>query len=201
MNLGYVISTIIASLVLLSLVALNSRIMRGSGEQTLYTMAKIQSDTVLDYMKDDMRSMGYQVTGNPIVFADSNRIRFMVRFEGNEDVTAIDWWFDRDAPATGRNPNVRPLYRRISIHDPAEDLNYDPATDALSVPVGTGVVDFRLEYLDAERLVIANPETQLDNIRQIRLNMVVESLDSYDPNRFERSIWRGEITPFNLRPN
>ena len=201
MNLGYVISTIIAGMVLLSLLALNSRIMRGSGEQTLYTMAKIQSDMVLDYMKDDMRNMGYQITGTPIVHADQNRIRFLVRFEGNEDITAIDWWFHSGAASSGRNPNVRPLYRRMSIHDPAEDLNYDPSNDAFSEPVGSGVVDFTLEYLDAQREVIENPETQLNNIRQIRLSMIVESLDSYDLNRFERSTWQGEITPYNLRPN
>ena len=187
MNLGYVISTIIASLVLLSLVALNSRIMRGSGEQTLYTMAKIQSDMAVDYIKDDMRSMGYRIGTNPITLADSNRIRFLVHFENRMDTTSIEWYFDDETVISGRNPNVRPLYRI--------ENNVD------TVSIGRGVVDFTLEYLDAERLVITNPETQLENIRQIRLNMIVESLESYDLDRFERSTWRGEITPFNLRPN
>ncbi len=201
MNLGYVISTLIASLVLLSLVALNSRIMRGSGEQTLYTMAKIQSDMVVDYLKDDMRNLGYRIDGTSIVHADDNRVRFLVRFEGNEDISVIDWWFDENATQTGRNPNVRPLYRRVSLFDPAEDINYDPATDALTESIGTGVVDFTLEYLDGQRQVIPDPNTQLDDIRQIRLSLIVESLESYDANRFERSTWRGEITPFSLRPN
>ena len=188
MNLGYVISTIIAGMVLLSLIALNSRIMRGSGEQTLYTMAKIESDMIVDYFKDDMRIMGYRIDGSAIVDADSSRIRFRTRpNENNDDIMEIEWFFDATFASSGRNPNVRPLYRIVNNGD--------------EISIGSGVVDFTLEYLDAERLVIANPETQLDNIRQIRLNMVVESLDSYDPNRFERSTWRGEITPFNLRPN
>ncbi len=201
MNLGYIISTIIASLILLSLVGLNSRIMRSSGEQTLYTMAKIHSDMVVDYLQDDMRSMGYQINTAAITLADSNRIRFLVRFEGNAEATAIDWWFDADAAATGRNPNVRPLYRRISAHD--ADPNYDPATDPGTDAVGTGVVEFRLEYLDADREIIAieDVNAQLDNVRQIRLNLITESLDSYEANRFNRSTWSGEFTPFNLVNN
>jgi len=159
MNLGYVISTIIASLILLSLVALNSRIIRGSGEQTLYTMAKIQSDMIVGYIQDDMRSMGYQIDNAAITLADSNRIRFLVHFEGNAEASAIDWWFDTDAAATGRNPNVRPLYRRISAHD--ADPNFDPATDTNTEEIGTGVVAFRLQYLNSQREVIADPETQL----------------------------------------
>ena len=201
MNLGYIISTIIASLILLSLVGLNSRIMRSSGEQTLYTMAKIQSDMVVDYLQDDMRSMGYQIDNAAITLADSNRIRFLVRFEGNAEATAIDWWFDADAAATGRNPNVRPLYRRISVHD--ADPNYDPATDPGTDAVGTGVVEFHLEYLDADREIIeiADVNSQLDNVRQIRLNLITESLESYEANRFNRSTWSGEFTPFNLVNN
>ncbi len=198
MNLGYVISTIIASLILLSLVGLNSRIMRSSGEQTLYTMAKIQSDMIVDYLQDDVRSMGYGINNVAITLADSNRIRFLVHFEGAAEASAIDWWFDTDAPATGRNPDVRPLYRRFSAH--GADPNYDPATDANTVSVGVGVVEFRLEYLDADREIIEieNVNSQLGNIRQIRLNLITESLESYEGRRFNRSTWRGEFTPFNL---
>ena len=206
MNLGYVISTFIASLVLLSLVALNSRIVRGSGEQTLYTMAKIQSDMVVDYLKDDMRSMGYRVDGNAIVYADINCVRFLVRFEGDESPTAIDWWFHTGADAIGQNDNIRPLYRRQVSYDPGDDpdvtVGCDFASDPDAVSIATGIVEFQLEYLDANRQVIPNPQSQLDNIRQIRLSLVVENLESYDSrNQYVRSTWRGEITPFNLNSN
>ncbi len=199
MNLGYVISTIIASLILLSLVGLNSRIMRSSGEQTLYTMAKIDSDMVMDYMKDDMRSMGYGIDGTAITIADSDRIRFLVHFEGNAEPTAIDWWFDGDTPVSGNNPNFRPLYRRQSAHD--ADPSYDPATDPDAFPVGSGIVEVRFEYLNAQRQVMATPVAQPENIRQIRMQLIAESGESYDPDRFERSTWEGEITPFNLASN
>lgn len=199
MNLGYVISTIIASLILLSLVGLNSRIMRSSGEQTLYTMAKIDSDMVIDYMKEDMRSMGYGIDGTAITIAEPNRIRFLVHFEGNADPTAIDWWFDEDASASGSNPNFRPLYRRQTAE--SVSATYDPATDPDAFAVGNGIVDVRFEYLDAQRQVISDPGTQPENIRQIRMQLIAESGESYDPDRFERSTWEGEITPFNLASN
>ncbi len=204
MNFGYVISTIIAGLILLSLVGLNSRLIRGSGEHTLYTTAKIQSDMIVDYIKDDMRRIGYQVADNPIVYADENRIRFLVtQDEITPVVQVIDWWFYEDAGSNSRNPNVRPLFRRESIYDPSEDPIFDPTLEATAVEIGVGVVDFSIEYLDSQRqeLVIGDPATPPTTIRQIGLNILVESLDSYDPNRFERSHWQGEITPRNLRPN
>ena len=193
MNLGYVISTIIASLVLLSLVALNSRIIRGSGEQTLYTMAKIESDMIMDYVKDDMRSMGYGIETTAITIADPNRIQFLVHFEGQAEQRVIDWFFDDTGPSAGRNPNTRPLYRRTGL---------DPS--ALTVEnIGSGVVSFELTYLDSKREVIGTPGDPLSSgerelICQIQMELIVESLDSYDLNRFERSTWSGEVTPFNL---
>ena len=206
MNLGYVISTLIASLVLLSLVALNSRIVRGSGEQTLYTMAKIQSDMVVDYVKDDMRNMGYRVDGNAIVYADTNCIRFLVQFEGDESPTAIDWWFNTGADPVGQNNNVRPLYRRQTTYDLADNpvvgVGCDFASEPDAVSIATGIVEFELEYLDDQREPVTDLENQLDSIRQIRLSMIVENPDSYARrNQYVRSTWQGEITPFNLRPN
>ena len=185
MNLGYVISTIIAGMVLLSLLALNSRIMRGSGEQTLYTMAKIQSDMVVDYVKEDMRIMGYRVDGNVIVDAEANRIRFRSRpNESNDDIMEIEWFFHEAAGSSGRNPNVRPLYRIENNGD--------------EVSIGSGVVEFRLVYFNATRDTLPAPVANTDEIRQIYLEIMTESLDSYDLNRFERSTWSGLITPFNL---
>jgi len=206
MNLGYVISTIIASLVLLSLVALNSRIVRGSGEQTLYTMAKIQSDMVVDYVKDDMRSMGYRVDGNAIVYADANCIRFLVRFEGDESPTAIDWWFNSGADPIGQNDNIRPLYRRQVTYDSGDDpdvtVGCDFASDPDAVSIATGIVEFEFVYLDDQRQPVTDPQNQLDNIRQIQLSMIVENMESYgNRNQYVRSTWRGEITPFNLNLN
>ncbi len=205
MNIGYAISAFIAGLILISLVALNSRIVRGSGEHTLYTMAKIQSDMIADYVKDDMRRMGYRVPGNSIILAEDNRIRFRVtRGEGaTPEERVIDWWFFDDAEENDRNPNVMPLFRRESLFDPAADqtveANYDPYDPIIgAVELGVGVVDFTFEYLGSDGIVI-DPSTQgTNNIRHIRLSISVESMDSYDPNRFERSVWQGEITPLHL---
>ena len=202
MNLGYVISTIIAGMVLLSLIALNSRIIRGSGEQTLYTMAKIESDMIVDYVKDDMRSMGYGIDTTAISIAEPNRIQFLVHFEGQPDQRVIDWFFDDDEAfvPTGRNPNARPLYRRDVTG--AADPGFDPSEIPVQT-IGSGVVRFELVYLDSRREVIGAPgnplsPAELEFICQIRLEMIVESPESYDLTRFERSTWSGEMTPFNL---
>jgi len=207
MNLGYVISTFIASLVLLSLVALNSRIVRGSGEQTLYTMAKIQSDMIVDYFKDDVRAAGYGVDATAITIAESNRIQFIFQAEPQPNQRAIDWVFVNTPQISNRNPNVSPLYRRQApgAADPGFII-----TDPLVESIGSGVVRFHLEYLDSNRNLIAMAEDEdedgvaavdpadLEFICQIRLQLIVESLDSYNLDRFERSTWSGEITPFNL---
>jgi len=200
MNLGYVISTIIAGLVLLSLIALNSRIVRGSGEQTLYTMAKIESDMIVDYVKEDMRSMGYGIDITAITIADPNRIQFLVHFEGQPDRRVIDWFFDNTGPSADRNTNTRPLYRRAvsGVADPG----FDPSGITVQ-SVGSGVVHYQLVYLNSRREEIEDPgvpisPSDLEYICQIRLELIVESLESYDIERFERSFWSGEVTPFNL---
>ena len=202
MNLGYVTSFIIASLVLLSLVALNSRIMRGSGEQTLYTMTKIQSDMIVDYVKEDMRTMGYGVDGTAITIAEPTRIQFLSHADPMPNQRVIDWVFDEGTPVAGRNPNVSPLYRRQVLGSP--DPIFDPEADPLALieNVGTGVVRFRFEYLNSNRVAILPgdplPVDTLSYVCQIGLEMIVESPESYDLDRFERSVWSADITPFNL---
>lgn len=200
MNLGYITSTIIASLVLLSLVALNSRIMRGSGEQTLYTMTKTQSDMIVDYVKEDMRTMGYGVDTTAITIAEPTRIQFLAHDNPIPNLRAIDWVFDEGTPVAGRNPNVSPLFRRQVLG--SADPIFDPENDASIENVGTGVVRFRFEYLNSNRVAILPgdplPADTLGYVCQIGLEMIVESLESYDLDRFERSVWSGDITPFNL---
>jgi len=202
MNLGYAISTIIAGLVLLSLVALNSRIIQGSGEQTLYTMAKTHSDMIVDYIKEDLRTIGYGVDSTAITIASPNRIQFLAHADPLPNLRIIDWVFDEDTQLSARNINVSPLYRRQNVGTP--NTAFDPLGDTSIEDIGIGVVRFNLQYLDSNREVI-EPESsgtidssQLELICQIEVELIVESLDSYDANRFERSTWSGEITPFNL---
>lgn len=188
MNIGYLASTIIAGIMLISLVTLNLRVSQNSGEQTLYQAAKTQADMLSDYFTHDLRSMGYRIAGqSPILEADENRIRYLVHFEGDENPTEISWTFAPDSTTSYSNPDIRPLYR---------SQNGD------EMQVGVGVTRFDLEYLDQNRDVL-DPATfsdpaQIERIRQIRLNLVVESTQGYGPDRYGRSFWTGEIRPHNL---
>lgn len=184
MNLGYVISVSIASVILLMVAALNMRVARSSGEQSLYTMAISQSELVSEFIVYDLRQMGYGVEGTfPITSADSLHIRYIVHFDGDEDPTEIEWKFDPiQSPAKG-NPALRPLYRIVD----GDDLR-----------ISTAITSFRLTYLDGQRQPIATEIQGLSGIRQIRIEFVTESMESYSGTRFVTTTWTGEVTPFNL---
>ncbi|MEX0681377.1 MAG: hypothetical protein WD097_08350 [Balneolales bacterium] len=169
---------------MISLVALNLRVSRNSGEQTLYNMAKIRIETVSEFFSYDMRYMGYGVQSTfPILEADSNSIRFLVHYDGDENPTEIQWTFDTDASTSYSNPSVRPLLRTV---------------DGVEDEVGVGITQFQLVYLDENRDVLDPGAFALSEIRQIRLNLVAESVQGYGEDRFGRSTWTSEITPFSL---
>ena len=184
MNPGYVISVSIAGVILLMVAVLNHRVSRSSGEQTLYTMVQSQSDLVSEFISHDLRQMGYGVDGTfPITSADSLHIRYLVHFDGDEDPTEIEWKFDPDpVPAKG-NPELRPIYRIV---------------DGDELHISTAITSFRLTYLDGQRQPIATEIQGLSGIRQIRIEFVTESRETYSGGRFMTSTWTGEVTPFNL---
>lgn len=184
MNIGYVVSSIIAGIIMVSLVTLNMRVSRNSGEQTLYGMANTHAGMVAEYFREDMRSMGYGIQGNDVIQeADSSQIRFLVHFEDREEPTEIGWSFAADAATSYENSDIHPLYRTV---------------DGASEPVGTGVTRFELVYLDKNRQVLDSQNPPLTEIRQIRLNLVVESTEGYGGGQYGRSTWAGEVTPYNL---
>lgn len=184
MNLGYVISITIASVILLSVTALNLRVSRSSGEQTLYTMINSQSELVSEFISYDLRQVGYGINDTlAITSADSNHIRYLVHFEGDVDRTEIEWKFDPIQSSTNGNPNVRTLFRIV---------------DGVDLHISTAITSFRLTYLDEQRQPIATDIQGLSGIRQIRIEFVTESMESYSGTRFVSTTWTGEVTPFNL---
>ncbi|MDG5768203.1 hypothetical protein QA596_12120 [Balneolales bacterium ANBcel1] len=183
MNLGYIISSIISGLIMLSLLALNHHVSRTGGEQTMYRMADIRAELVLELIAEDFRAMGYRVESAPVVAADSHQIRFRAHFEGDEDPTEIRWQFDQGAMVSPDNPSISPLYRIV---------------DGNQQMVSAGVTRFRLEYLDEHRQTFEPDPATYDEIRQIRLELVTESAEGYDNRHFGRSSRTTEITPLHL---
>lgn len=184
MNIGYLASSIIAGIFLISLVALNLRVTRSSGEQTLYNMAKIQADLAVELATHDLRATGYGVLGTfPIQEADSNHIRFLVHFEGDEDPTEIEWKFDTEGTTSHANPSIRPLYRIV---------------DGDQMAIGSGITQFDMEYIDANRQVIEPDPATISQIRQVRLELTAESTEGYGDGRYGRSLRTTEITLLNL---
>lgn len=183
MNIGYVTSTMIAGILMLSLIALNLRVSRDSAEKTLYGMARTQSDLLVEMFTEDVRAMGYGMAGAfPILEANTQSIRFQITYEGDSDPTVIRWYFAADSSVSWGNPDVRPLYRFIN-GQPDE--------------IGTGVTRFNLEYLDQARNLI-DPSTHMSDIRQIRLELLVESTERFEADRIIGAYWTGEFTPYHL---
>lgn len=184
MNLGYVISSTIAGVILLSLLSLNMKIVRNSGELTLSGMANTHSLSVSEYLEHDLRSIGYGVQGiHPVLDATEHSIRFLIQLDGHIEPKEIAWEFEFDAPAAQKNDAIKPLNRY-------QDGEVWQASSA--------VTTFELEYYNHKREKLDAQSLDPADISLIRWTIVTQTRERFLGGRFGTSVWTGEVTPHNL---
>jgi len=155
-------STILASLVILMGLELNSNLVNGSDSYRADVVVQESLVSIVQAFEYDLRKMGYNVADPTTVVlrADSDYISFLTDLEDNGVIDTVDWYIGRFITSSP-NPNDRILFRRTGM----------PGMGSSLVGSAPGVTLFGLRYLDQNGV----PTTLTSKIWIIETSLRVES--------------------------
>jgi len=213
MNLGIVISYIIAGMLLLGIAMMNINVQNSSAELTITQITRSHLTNITDIINDDFPNMGYHVNMSTsqidsldnmvLTYARDNEIRFYRNLseDVNQAPNLITWKISDDVISSAKNPNHRTLYR---IVENLETSNRD------TTAIRNGVTRFSLRYYNTVGAKIDDNVTppgqlknQLDNIRQVHVILELQSQEQIynrasGDGRYISSVWEKRFTPPNL---
>ena len=182
MNIGTTISFIIAGLILLAILNVNTSLMTDSGTATLDQSAKEQVDAVASVLSNDMRKIGYRVnvsSDTAIVSASQHSITFKSDWNNDGSVDRITWTFDTSKPVTSTdNPNDYELIRTVN---------------GVSTVLNMGVTQFNITLYDNSGNVVASPILA----KRIKVSIICETPESYN-GHYSPASWQKIFTPVNI---
>ena len=173
-------SFVFGSLLVLNVLRMNSDMTDQTHRSTITYAAQSAALGLSQIVEEDLRKIGYGVTGTPITLADSSQIRFLADLTPYGSVDTLYYHLGSLVSSTP-NPNDRVLLR-----------TRNSTTDTLRL----GLTEFALSYFNARGDSLALPVT-LDAIRHIRLGVTVESNSPYD-STYAQSFMQLRIWPKNL---
>ncbi len=128
-------SYIIAGTIILMIGRLNVYILNSSNENLQSNREQLNLSTSADIIDYDFYKIGYRITGDKIVIADSDKIKFYADIDNNGTGDTLYYYAgDLSELSSTKNPNDKLLYRI---------LNNEIALSA------TAVTDFKLTYFDS----------------------------------------------------
>lgn len=194
-----VCSAVIGGIVLFMLVGFNSTIVEKAGTQTVKVMTQSNLTEVTSILEYEFRKMGYRVLGgfdSSIMYADSNKIRFIGDFRNQENIDTVIYYFDITKPSGKRNLNTHILYRTYI------PKGSTPTTQSINL----GITQFRLSYYKMlDTILTANPIPQPSQIKVLKIALNVESTEPYKETTMPYLklnpgvYWERTIRPKNLK--
>lgn len=176
-------SFVFGSLLGLNVLRLNADMSEHSFEASLTYIAQHGALTIAQIVEADVAKAGYGASGTVILLADSTEFEFRGDLDGDSAVDTLHYYLSDTAAASGtQNPEDRILYRALNGGAPQS--------------LDLGITRFNLSYFDAEGDSLALPVT-VGDIRQIRVDLVVESTEPYDTT-YVRAYLPLRIRPKNL---
>lgn len=176
-------SFIFGSLLGLTVMEMNSNMTVQSYQSSMTYIAQSGAATIGEIVEDDFRKMGYGVSDTAIVLADSTKIRFLADLGADGTVDTVYYYMGTTSDASStQNPSDRVLFRKLNS-DTAQGMKL-------------GETAFLLSYYNASGDSLALPVT-IGDIRQIRVDITVESTVSYD-STYTRAFMQLRISPKNL---
>jgi len=176
-------SFVFGSLLGLNVLRMNADMMDHSFKASLSYIAQSSAVTIGQIVEEDLRKVGYGVSGTAISLADSAELEFLADLDGDSEADTLHYYLGTAEEASATlNPEDRVLYRALNNGTPQK--------------IDLGVTEFRLSYFDADGDSLALPVT-VGDIRHIRLDMVVESAVPYDTT-YARAFLRLRVAPKNL---
>ena len=182
------VSTFIAGLIILTIVALNGAISDAGFEATTSVAVQQDISDLAGIIEYDFYKIGYSAdptSSDPaFLYADSTEVRFRSDIDRDSTADVIAYSLeDRDA----KIPTYKQLFRKVNSNSP--EL------------IGNGIVDFRLQYFNAlgKPLTGFSPtdSTTLDSIRSVRIQVKLQSIILPD-TIYGATYWEKYISPKNL---
>ncbi|GAA5521472.1 hypothetical protein LQ318_06955 [Aliifodinibius salicampi] len=200
MDLGVVVSYIIAGMLLMAILMMNMSVSSSSTELTMTQITREKAAALTDMLEHDILKMGYNKTSktSPIIeLADSQRIRFRSNIDDSNDKTVetITWELTSDPVSATENPNDLELKRTVS-----GGINS-------VTPITLGVTEFEIKYFDQYGEDTSNnmltPVSNPEDIKQLYIKLVLESPQrvyqgTNDNGRYVKTVWEKRFSPPNI---
>ena len=173
-------STIIGGMIMLMMI--NFNIFQTNTQFSSDSELQMQQNakTLAEIVNHDLRKIGYEYEGNPFIAADSQFISFYSDIDRDGTMDSVTYVLSEPSEAaTTTNPNDRILKRVVN-------------NDTLSGP-SLGLTKIKFSYLDQ----IASPTTVLSDIRYVKAELWVESIEPIGGN-YIFTYWEMTINPRNL---
>lgn len=194
MNLGLTTSFIVAGILILSILSMNSNISHSSTELTMRQVTQQRAGTIAEILQKDISNIGSDVNSgipSPITIAQTNVIEFESNIDNSGSSETISWEFTDTDASGSKNPNDKILIRKVDGH---------------TAEFRSGVTSFDLRYLNKDRIVMSTPialQEDRDKIRYIEISFTVQSKEPIGGAgtkelRYIETSWTKQFTPINL---
>ena len=200
MNVGLTTSFIIAGILMLSILSMNTSISHSSTELTLDQITQRKANTISEILKHDISNIGYKendAIDHSIKDAKEDKIEFESDIDRDGTVETITWHYTTTA-SNSKNPNDYVLVRDV---------------DGQQTTFKSGVTDFEFIYLDKNRNEISqnlisslldDNQSERDKIRYIKVNYTVQSESPTGganniKKDYPETTTQLQFTPINLR--
>lgn len=180
-------STVIAGYIILIILSLNMKMNSNASQYFQDTFNQRNAITAGQVIEDDFYKIGYKVSGNKILQADSSTIKYLADYTNTSSIDTISYSVgSKTALSATSNPNDVPLYRKLN------QRNFTVAV----------VTRFNLQYYDSSLNVLSyaslsNP-SNLAKIHEIRAYVKTELPDQVS-NTYSPLEWRQTIRPRSIQ--
>lgn len=205
MNTGLITSFIVAGILMVSIINMNTSVVNSSSELTMTQFTRERMASISRMISEDIQKMGYNRTGktDPILqVANSHKIKFHSNIDNSTDnsVEVITWEFRKDLEITSsKNPSDRVLHRIVKNEDGSEHVT----------EIMLGVTEFQIGYYNDYGVLLSDSLTTpvdaalWDNLKQFYIKLKVESPEkivtgSKGEGHYITSVWEKRFSPPNL---
>lgn len=208
MNLGLILSYIVAGIITMALLTMNMGVNRSTAELTVLNMKKNHMTSITEVLEYDISKLAYEISGpisDAIKTADSTEFSFEADLDNDGDIDRVTWNFTNLPAASTANPNDR-ILRRTYINDVNNTALIPVNTDITDIVLGA--VDMNFEYYanTGSGTALSTPillQAARNNITQIQVSLTLESditisSNVSDAGRRVRTHYEKLFSPVNL---
>jgi len=178
--LDLIASMVVRGAIIYIVITMNIQLHELMYEKAQYAIVKQNTATIGDILRNDLRFIGYNVTGTAFTIIGSDKVRFLGGIDNNGVADSIYYYVGSTSEMSATpNPDDRIMYRKLN--------------SAVAAQIGHGVVTFSLKYYDINGIVTSNPAL----IKSFWVKIVVQG-DRQIKQFYPTSIWETDFLPGNI---